>query len=506
MTQHRYATSGGRTPRAGTGAGPPALRFAAAAVVLVGLAAGRASAQDAKAAIAASLERKASHYGALAQQLWDLAEVGYLEERSTALLQAELRAAGFAVEAGVAGMPTAFVASWGRGEPVIGILAEFDALPGITQDRVPERKERPDMAAGQACGHHLFGTGSVAAAIAVRDWLEASGTPGTIRLYGTPAEEGGGGKVYMVRAGLFADVDAVLHWHASDRNAASPWASLANKSAKFRFHGVSAHAAGAPERGRSALDGVEAMNHMVNLMREHVPQETRIHYVITAGGAAPNVIPDFAEVFYYVRNPDPGNVLEIFDRVAKAAEGAALGTGTRMDYEVIHGIYAVLPNLALARAMQANLERVGGVTYDARERAFAESIRTSLPADAPPLEAAATILPLQQSIDAGGSTDVADVSWVVPTAGLETATWVPGTAAHSWQAIAAGGTSIGAKGMLVAAKSLALTAFDLVTRPELRAAAAKELAERVGPGFEYRSLVGDKPPPLDYRKPARGGG
>jgi aminobenzoyl-glutamate utilization protein B len=199
-------------------------------------------------------------------------------------------------------------------------------------------------------------------------------------------------------------------------------------------------------------------------------------------------------------------VRSIFDRVVKAAEGAALGTGTTMEYEVIHGIYAMLPNVALAEAMQANLERVGGVAYDAREREFAEAIRRSLQADAPPVEAAARVLPFQESLDAGGSTDVADVSWVVPTAGLEAATWVPGTAAHSWQAIAAGGTSIGNKGMMVAAKALAMTAYDLFTRPDLRAAAAAEQAKRVGPGFEYRSLVGDRAPPLDYRKAARGGG
>jgi aminobenzoyl-glutamate utilization protein B len=336
--------------------------------------------------------------------------------------------------------------------------------------------------------------------------MQASGTAGTIRLYGTPAEEGGAGKVYMVRAGLFNDVDAVLHWHPGDRNVATPSASLANKSAKFRFTGLSAHAAAAPERGRSALDGVEAMNHMVNLMREHVPEDTRIHYVITAGGAAPNVVPDFAEVFYYVRNPDPQNVVSIFDRVVKAAEGAALGTGTTMQYEVIHGIYAMLPNEALGKAMYANLERVGGVSYDAEERTFAETIRRSLPEDAPPLESAARIVPYGEGGEAGGSTDVADVSWVVPTAGLRAATWVPGTAAHSWQAIAAGGTSIGEKGMIVAAKTIALTAVDLFTNAELRAAAKAEHTQRVGPDFVYRPLLGDRPPPLDYRKPARASG
>lgn len=463
---------------------------------------GLLAAQDGKTFVARAIDSRAEHFGALAQSIWDLAEVGYQEEKSSALLQAELRAAGFTVEAGVAGIPTAFIASWGSGQPVIGVLAEFDALPGITQDRVPERSPRGDMSAGHACGHHLFGAGSTAAAIALKEWLQSSGTQGTIRLYGTPAEEGGAGKVYMVRGGLFADVDAVLHWHPGDRNEASPWASLANKSAKFRFRGASAHASGAPERGRSALDGVEAMNHMVNMLREHVPQETRIHYVITAGGSAPNVVPDFAEVFYYVRNPDPENVLEIFDRVVKAAEGAALGTRTSVDFEVIHGIYAMLPNVALGEAMHANLKRVGGVLYDADDRRFAELIRKSLPADAPPLEAAARVEAFRESADAGGSTDVADVSWVVPTVGIETATWVPGTAAHSWQAIAAGGTGIGEKGMVVAAKAMAMTAVDLFTDVQLRRAAKAEYDRRVGPGFSYRSLVGDRPPPLDYRKPA----
>jgi aminobenzoyl-glutamate utilization protein B len=469
----------------------------AASVVLAAAAAG--GADDPKARVLAALDAKQDVYARVSQQIWELAEVGYQEVKSSALLQEQLRAAGFSVEAGVAGMPTAFVASYGSGKPVIGILAEFDALPGITQDRVPERKPRPEKEAGHACGHHLFGTGSTAAAIAVKDWMAATGAKGTIRLYGTPAEEGGAGKVYMVREGLFRDVDAVLHWHAADRNDASPGSSLANKSAKFRFHGVSAHAAAAPERGRSALDGVEAMNHMVNLMREHVPEDTRIHYVITSGGSAPNVVPDFAEVFYYVRHPDPRQVAEIFDRVVKASEGAALGTGTTVDHEIIHGIYAILPSETLAKVMDRNLRLVGGVQYSPEERAFAERLRPSLGADAPPLETAAEIEPFGIK-EAGGSTDVADVSWVVPTTGLRAATWVPGTPSHSWQAIAAGGTSIGVKGMMVAAKTLALTAIDLFTDPATLSAAAAEYRQRVGPDFKYVPLVGNRPPPLDYRK------
>jgi aminobenzoyl-glutamate utilization protein B len=432
-------------------------------------------------------------------QIWDYAEVGYQEEKSSALLQQQLRDAGFSVVAGVAGMPTAFVASFGSGRPVIGILAEFDALPGITQEAKPERAPAQGKAAGHACGHHLFGAGSTLAAVAVKDWLARSRQAGTIRLYGTPAEEGGAGKVYMVREGLFKDVDVVLHWHAADTNDASHSTSLANKSAKFRFHGLSAHAAGAPERGRSALDGVEAMNHMVNMMREHVPQDTRIHYVITQGGSAPNVIPDFAEVFYYVRHPDPAQVQAIFERVEKAAEGAALGTGTRVEREIIHGIYAVLPNEPLAHVMTANMRRVGGVTYDATERAFADTLRKSLGDNPPPLEGASTVGPVE-FYRSGGSTDVADVSWVVPTAGLRAATWVPGTPAHSWQAIAAGGTTIGLKGMAVAARTLALTAVDLMTNPKMVADAAAAYRAQLPPGWSYRPLVGDRMPPLDYRK------
>jgi aminobenzoyl-glutamate utilization protein B len=392
------------------------------------------------------------------------------------------------------------VAEWGSGEPVIGILAEFDALPGITQDAVPERAPLPEKGSGHACGHHLFGAGSTGAAIATKEWLEATGTPGTIRLYRTPAEEGGAGEVYLVRAGYFEDVDVVRHWHAGDGNSASPSTSLANKSAKFRFHGVSAHAAGAPDRGRSALDGVEAMNHMVNLMREHVPMETRIHYVITSGGSAPNVIPDFAEVFYYVRNPEPEMVKELFERVVAAAEGAAMGTGTEMDYEVIHGLYNLLPNETLQRVMWENLGRVGGVEYDPSERRFAELIHATFPDDAPPLESAGEVQPYEFVRRGMGSTDVADVSWMVPTAGLRTATWVPGTPAHSWQAVAAGGTSIGTKGMLVAAKTLALTAVEVFTNPALIVAATEEHAERVGTDFVYDPLIGDRDPPLDYRK------
>ena len=441
----------------------------------------------------------------VARTIWEYAEVGYQETKSSALLQEELTKAGFKVEAGVAEIPTAFVATSGSGKPVIGILAEFDALPGINQDAVPERKEIAGKGAGHACGHHLFGTASVSAGIALADWLKKSGTPGTIRVYGTPAEEGGSGKVYMVRAGLFNDVDAVMHWHASDVNFAGIDKALANKSAKFRFHGLSAHASGAPEKGRSALDAVEAMDSMANMMREHIPSDARMHYVITSGGSAPNVVPDFAESYYYVRHIDAKTVESIFDRLVKTAEGAALGTGTTMDYEVIGGTHNLLANDALARVMNAKLNEVGGFTYTPEEQSFAEKIYATLMSPSVELASHEKVQAWDFERPGLGSTDVGDVSWTVPTVGLRTATWVPGTSAHSWQATAAGGMSIGYKGMNVASQTLALTGRELFTSPDILAKAKAEFAERRGPDFQYRALLGDRAPALDYRKGVPGG-
>lgn len=434
----------------------------------------------------------------VALAIWDRAEVGYKETKSSQLLQEQLRDAGFQVEAGVAGIPTAFVASAGSGKPVIGMLAEFDALPGFSQGAVPERSPIAGRASGHACGHHLFGAGSTSAAIVVKEWLASSGTRGTIRLYGTPAEEGGAGKVYIARAGLFADVDVVLHWHPDDMNDASPYTSLANRSAKFRFRGVSSHAAGAPEQGRSALDGVEAMNYMVNLMREHVPQETRIHYVITSGGAAPNVVPDFGEVYYYVRHPDPRVLEQIWARILQTAQGAATGTGTTVEHEVIHGAFSLLNNETLAKLVDRELRAVGGVHYDEAEREFARQIQSTLVDVTRPLGSEARIEPYSLRRQYG-STDVGDVSWLVPTVGVRTATWVPGTPAHSWQAVAAGGMSIGLKGMEVAAKTLARTAVALYRDPKVIRAARAEFDAARGGDFQYQPLLGNRSPPLDYR-------
>jgi aminobenzoyl-glutamate utilization protein B len=464
---------------------------------LLVLSASRVPAADDKDELAAAIDARRADYAALAKQIWGLAELGYQEEKSAALLRARLSKAGFKVERGVAGMPTAFVASYGQGAPVVALMAEYDALPGLSQDAVPEKKPLAEAAPGHGCGHHLLGTGSTAAAIAVKEWLARTRRPGTVKLFGTPAEEGGGGKIYMVRAGLFDGVDAVLMWHPSDENNAGPKGTLANTSAKFRFRGVASHAAGAPDQGRSALDGVEALNFMVNLMREHVPSDARIHYVITRGGAAPNVVPDFAEAYYYARHASVPVLDAIWERIVQAARGAALGTGTRVEHEVVNAVYNMLPSHKLHELADANMRRVGGYAYSPEEAAFAESLAKTLSEARPGAQANVAEFRPQM---AGGSTDVADVSWVVPTADVEAATWVPGTPAHSWQATACGGTSIGVKGMLIAAKTLSMTALDLFSDPALVEAARREWDEKRGPGFEYRPRVGDRKPPLDYRR------
>ncbi len=438
-------------------------------------------------------------YKNTALEIWKYAEVGYKEVQSSALLQKTLKENGFEVQAGVAEIPTAFVASYGSGKPVIGILAEYDALPGLAQEAVPEKKPIAGQKAGHGCGHHLFGTASVAAGIEIKKLIEEKKFTGTIKVYGCPAEEGGSGKVYMVRAGLFNNVDAVIHWHPGNENEVTMTSALANKSAKFRFRGLSAHAAMAPEKGRSSLDAVEAMNYMVNMMREHIPQETRIHYVITDGGKAPNVVPDFAEVYYYIRHPKRADVVEIFDRVMKAAEGAALGTGTKLEYEIIGGTHDLLLNRTLAETMQQNMEKIGGFTYTPDEAAFAKKIQSSFTFSYPDVSSTKNISPLKIKADAGGgSTDVGDVSYAVPTVGCGTATWAPGTPAHSWQAVACGGTELGTKGMMLAAKTMALTAIDLYTNPAIISKASEEFKQAKG-DYQYKALLGDRKPALNYR-------
>jgi aminobenzoyl-glutamate utilization protein B len=456
-------------------------------------------AQQEKKIVIQSLDSKYDHYSKIAQSIWENPELGFLEVNSSALLQNELENAGFTISKGVAGIPTAFTATFGSGNPVLGILGEFDALPNMSQSAVPRLEVRVNGAPGHACGHHLLGTGSMAAAIAIKEWLVKSRKSGTIRYYGTPAEEGGSGKVYIVRAGLFNDLDAVIAWHPWDANLSSPHTTLANISGKFKFTGKSSHATSSPELGRSALDGVEAMNNMVNLMRKLTTESTKINYVITKGGNSPNVIPAEAEVYYTVRHENRDEVKAIWNRILKAADGAALGTETKVTYEIISGVYDLLPNEKLYEVMYENFKIIGGINYTKEEKEFAKELIKSLSSGGKDLESAGVIQPMI-SANAKVSSDAGDVSWNVPTAEISAATWVPGTSTHSWQAVAAGGTSIGYKGMMVASKVLALTAIDIYSNPSTLDAIKAEFNKRRGPNFKYEALLGDRTPALDYRK------
>lgn len=441
-------------------------------------------------------------YDSIQKKIHSFAELGYLEYESSRILATHLEEHGFTVEMGVAGLPTAFVASFGSGSPVIGLLAEYDALPGMSQDTVAFKKPVKEGGSGHGCGHNLLGTGSVAGAVAISKWL-AQGHTGTVRLFGCPAEEGGGGKAYMAREGCFDGVDAILDWHPDICNLVNVESGLANVQMRFTFHGTSSHASSAPERGRSALDAVEAFNHMMNLMREHVPDGTRIHYIITDGGKAPNVVPERAEVLYYLRNGSRAVVADLKERALKAAQGAAMGTGTAMEYEVVSGNFERLYNETLANVLQKNLEAVGGVSYDERERQFAiDMLEASGITDHTVLEKPASVLPLGADYPTlkGVSSDVGNVTWVAPVASFRAATFVPAGLGHCWQFTSSGGTTIGTKGIMNVAKVMFFTAYDLYNSPETINEIKKEFDEKRGPGFVFEPLIGDRKPPLDYRK------
>src|SRR5262245_54912698 len=337
-----------------------------------------------RAAVNRKLDERAKHLADIAHQIWEFAEVGYQETKSAALLKEELRAAGFAITDNIGHIPTAFSAKAGSGKPVIGILGEYDALPGLQQGAVPVKQPTRSTRPGHGCGHNLFGTASAAAAIAVKEWLADRKITGTVCFYGCPAEEGGGGKIYMARAGAFNDCDVVLHWHPGTENRASLKTNLANMTGKFRFKGTAAHASGSPEKGRSALDGVMIFTHAVELLREHVPQTTRIHYVITSGGDAPNVVPAFAEVHLYLRSPDITTIDNVWPRILKCAEAGALGTETKVELELINSAYSILPNDPLTQLIERNLNVVGGVNYTPEEKAFATELQKTFLAEKPP--------------------------------------------------------------------------------------------------------------------------
>jgi len=451
-----------------------------------------------KADLLASIDRHADQTWSVARQIWEWAEPGYQEVQSARLLADTMEQAGFQIERGVAEIPTAFTATIGEGRPVIGILGEYDALPGLSQDPIPERQPRPNgNGYGHACGHHLFGSASMAASLALAEALKASGHPGTIRFYGCPAEEGGAAKAFMVRAGLFGDCDVVLHWHPSSRNSAGDASCLSRIAVKFRFLGKSAHAAGSPDQGRSAVDAVELTAHASELLREHTPDLTRIHHTITGGGGAPNVVPDFAEIYYYVRHPQSETCRQLYPRLLKCAEGAAHATETKLEVNYLGGTMELLPNNSLAEVLGTNLRSLVNLKYSAEETQFALRLQESM-IKPQPLDKITEVLDTSGDVSKG-STDVGDVSWVVPTAGFSTACWVPGTPGHSWQAVACGATNIGRQGMLLAAKVLATSAWDLLEQPNLIAAAKEEHTRRLaGRKYEPLLLPGQKPP-LDYR-------
>ncbi len=478
---------------------PSPLRYGWALLLAASLASAQLPPAD-RARVLKQMDDTAPHYGQLSRQIWEFAEVGYKETKSSALLRDELRKHGFRIEENIGNIPTAFTATWGSGAPVIALMGEYDALPELSQEDVPERKPRVAGAPGHGCGHNLFGAAVAMAAVTAKNYLEQRKLPGTIRFYGTPAEEGGGGKVYMARAGAFRDADVALTWHPLSQNHASLDSSLANINAKFRFRGVASHAAAAPWNGRSALDAVLLMNHALELMREHVPTETRIHYIITKGGAAPNIVPENAETYVYARHPKMTVLDGVWARVIKCAEAAALATETKMEMEIVNSVWDVLPNDALTALLDKNLRTVGGVKYTPEERAFAEKLRATMDISAaPPLGSEETIVPSQASHGIGGSTDVGDISWQLPTAQFTAATWAPGTSAHSWQSTAFSGMSIGRKGMLVAAKTLALTVLDILHDPQ-QVKLAREAFEKRRAGVEYRSRVpASQGAPLTYR-------
>jgi aminobenzoyl-glutamate utilization protein B len=455
-----------------------------------------------KDALPAAVDAHADQAWGMARKIWEWAEVGYKETKSSTLIADALEKSGFKVERGVAKIPTAFTATIGEGKPVIAIIAEYDALPELSQDAVPFRKVRIDGGAGHACGHHLFGTAAYAACVSLGDQIKAGKLKGTVRFYGCPAEEGGSAKAFMVRAGLFDDCDVALHWHPAADNQSGDRTCLARIAVKFRFHGIPSHAAGSPERGRSALGAVELTAHASDLLREHLPDRSRIHHTITdGGGSAPNVVPEFAEIMYYIRHPNSQVLATLYPRLVKCAEAGALATETKLQIVYLGGTMEIVPNDSLARVAKANLERYDDVQYDADETKFALRIQETLQ-DKIPLESVQKVYDVSGGVTMG-STDVGDISWTVPTTGFTASCWIPGTPAHSWQAVAAGGTTIGRKGMVLAAKTLAATAWDLFANPELIATAKAEFRQRMN-GRTYQPLIGkDLAPPLDYRDPPK---
>jgi aminobenzoyl-glutamate utilization protein B len=440
------------------------------------------------------VEEHADELRAVNKAIWEFAEVGLEEHKSSKLLASKLQSAGFKVESGVAGMPTAFVASYGSGKPVIAILAEYDALPGMSQKVSPEREPVTPDAPGHACGHSGLGTAALGAALAAKAAIDEHKLSGTVRLYGTPAEETLIGKVYMTLAGLFDDVDVCLHYHPGDKNDAWSTSSKALVSAKFTFSGTAAHASVSPDSGRSALDAVELMNVGANFMREHLKEDARVHYVVTDGGGAPNVVPAKATVWYFVRANKHTDVETNFRWLEDIARGAALMTRTKMEMQIDTDCHEIIPNSPLSELLEQNLRKVGPPKFTSEEHEFARRLQAPLSAEFGtqfPLSIDEEVHGADRSPSASkGSTDVGDISWRVATGGLRTACMAAGSPGHSWQNVAAIGSSMGEKGIIYAAKVLAVSAIDLLEKPELVAAAKADWSEKMK-DRKYFSFIPD---------------
>ncbi len=459
------------------------------------------------------VEARRAAYRGLADRVFDTPEIAYTEYASADAHLEMLQAEGARITRDLAGIPTAIMGEWGSGGPIIAILGEYDALPALGQEP-GIAEERPVGKAGHGCGHNLLGSAAMMAAAALRDWLAETGIPGRVRYYGCPAEEGGAAKTFMVRAGLFDDVDAAITWHPASVNAVDDAVSLANTRIDYTFHGRAAHAAGAPELGRSALDAVELMNVGVNYMREHMPDDARIHYAyLDAGGIAPNVVQARATVRQLIRARDLPGLRELIARVDKIAEGAALMTETRVERRVVSGVSNLIGNRPLEEAMQVSFERLGPPVFDAADRDYAEAIRKTLTPDhiaasfrrigmatRPDLPLADFIAPLERvSIGGEGSTDVGDVSWAVPTVQARVATCAVGTPFHSWQLTAQGKSPVAHKGMEHAAKVMASTARQLFESPALLAAAKAEHDARLAAHPYVCPMPDDVMPPIQPR-------
>ncbi len=439
--------------------------------------------------IADWLDEHQIRFTAMADEIWDNPELQFLEFKASKLQADFLESEGFRISWDIGGLSTAFAAEWGQGKPVIAFAGEYDALPGLSQ----KDQNNPDPinagGPGHGCGHNLLGTGCLAAALAFKEWLESTGRAGTVRYYGCPAEEGGSGKVFMGRAGAFDDLDATFNWHPWYINSAMKGSMLSVNRYYFRFKGASAHAAADPHSGRSALDALELMNIGVNYLREHVTDDVRLHYVILSGGLAPNVVPDYAESYYYVRAHDPQNLDDVCQRVIRIAKGAAMMTDTEVEIIYKSGSTRVLSNEVLADLQTEVMRELGGIDFSDEERAYASSInahfgdanvktlvdRYGVDPGTAKQPLIGDVLPSRDKGDVSpGSTDMGDMSWYAPCSMLQTATWASRAAAHSWGVVATGRTSIGHKGMMYAAKVMALSAAELVLSPETLAAAQAE--------------------------------